>query len=75
MRRSALFLAGLELPVLHLGLALAALPVLLALSVRLGLPRSLLPFARAVHRSRRSGGFPEAGGWWLAWLSMTGARA
>ena len=42
VRRSAVFLAGLELPVLHLGLALAALPV------RLGLLRSLLPFARLV---------------------------
>ncbi len=42
VRRSAVFLAGLELPVLHLGLALLALPV------RLGLLRSLVPLARVV---------------------------
>jgi hypothetical protein len=39
-RRSALFRAGLELSILHLGLALASLPV------RIGLLKSLLPFAR-----------------------------
>ena len=40
VRHTALFRAGLELPVLHLGLWLAALPV------RWGLLRSLVPLAR-----------------------------
>ncbi len=40
VRQAAVFRAGLELPVLHLGLLAASLPV------RTGLLRSLLPFAR-----------------------------
>ncbi|MEQ1509841.1 MAG: saccharopine dehydrogenase NADP-binding domain-containing protein, partial [Sphingopyxis sp.] len=40
--RSAEFFAGLELPLLHLGLALLAWPV------RLGIVRSLRPFARSL---------------------------
>lgn len=42
VRRSAIFYAGLELPLLHLGLAAAAL------LVRLGLLKSLKPLARPV---------------------------
>lgn len=45
IRRAALFLAGLELPVMHLGLALLAWPV------RLGLVRSLRPLARPLRRA------------------------
>ena len=42
IRREALFLAGLELPLMHLGLALLALPV------RFGFVRSLRPLAKPI---------------------------
>jgi hypothetical protein len=65
VRRAAIFRAGLELSILHLGLAAAAIPV------RLGLIRSLRPFGRGFRAladllrgfgSDRGGMLVEAGG-------------